>query len=359
MKYNSFSIIFAAFLLISCQQEESYLLLGDMHYDLLENHSIEWLATTKDDLRQVTTEYTVFTKNFWKPFTEVVKRQSKGCDAVLQMGDISEGLAGTPELAYQMADSCFAAIDRIGFDIPMLIVKGNHDITGPGAREAFDSIYLPNISRLARLDSIPSTSNYAKKIGNTLFVAYDPWSGSRNSLDALEKNLTCCEAKNKVVFVHEPLIPINERCWHLVRRHEDRRQELLRIIASNHAIVLCAHMHLYSVVERDTEWGPIVQILVNSVNREPDMTQPRDIRTEYGPSLALNRPDWQPETMEQRVAWLEAEAPFVHYYKCMDLPGYGKLKIGRKGISLDYYAGLSERPYDTVNISELLDLYKK
>ena len=36
-------------------QSQSFLILGDIHYDLLENHDMEWLQKKPDDLRQVTT----------------------------------------------------------------------------------------------------------------------------------------------------------------------------------------------------------------------------------------------------------------------------------------------------------------
>lgn len=41
-------------------QEQSFLVLGDVHYDLLENHDMNWLSKKPDDLRQVTKEYTIY-----------------------------------------------------------------------------------------------------------------------------------------------------------------------------------------------------------------------------------------------------------------------------------------------------------
>jgi len=335
-----------------------FLLLGDLHYDLLENHDLEWLATTDDDLRQVTTEYSVFTDKYWDAFTGRLadKAASLPAAAVLQMGDLSEGLAGTPRLAEKMAHDVFAAIDRIGFEAPVVIAKGNHDITGPGAPEAFDEVYLPNMARLAGHERLES-ADYATQVGDALFVCYDPWSKAENrGLDALERNLASSDARYKFVMVHEPVIPINERCWHLLRRDEARRERLLEIIARQKAIVLCAHMHLYSVVCRDTPCGPILQILVNSVVRDSTMLAPRHVITEYGESLALDRPDWQPETLAQRCAWLAAEAPHVTYFKQADLPGYGVLSIDRKHdrMMLEYYAAFADEPYDTVDLTAIL-----
>lgn len=335
----------------------NFLLLGDLHYDLLENHDLDWLATTDDDLRQVTTEYTVFTANFWDDFMTRMSEKAKSVpfDAVLQMGDLSEGLAGTPELAEQMARSAFAALDKVGFEVPVIITKGNHDITGPGAREAFDKVYLPNMARLAGHDALAS-ANYATEIDGVLFVCYDPWSGNEQGLDALERNLASSDAAYKFVMVHEPVIPVNERCWHLLRRHEDLRERLLKIIAREKAVVLCAHMHLYSVIRRNTEYGPIVQVLVNSVIRDRNMLVPSKVTTEFGESLARNVPQWQPETLEQRCAWLAAEAPHVNYFKQADLPGYGVLSLDKStGVMvLKYYAAFSDEPYDVVDLRALL-----
>lgn len=341
-------------------EQSHFLLLGDIHYDLLENHDLEWLATTKDDLRQVTTEYTVFTARFWDRFTGrlVEKAKSTPITAVLQMGDISEGLAGTPELAEQMAHSVFSAIDSIGFEVPVIIAKGNHDITGPGAREAFNKIYLPNMARLSGHEKLES-ANYATEINGMLFVCFDPWeeTDTEHKLDLLEQNLSSSDARYKFVMVHEPVIPINERCWHLLRRTPQQRERLLQIIARQKAIVLCAHMHLYSLVRRDTPDGPILQIMANSVVRDSTLLKPKNVITEYGESLALDNPSWEPETLEQRCAWLAEEAPHVKYFKQADLPGYGILSVDQKRgrLTLEYYAAFAEEPYDVIDLDAILD----
>ena len=72
------------------EKEVSFLLLGDIHYDLLEDHDMEWLSTKPDDLRQVTKEYSVFTKNTWPEFSRIisgqVQKHQPSIKAVLQMG---------------------------------------------------------------------------------------------------------------------------------------------------------------------------------------------------------------------------------------------------------------------------------
>ena len=94
-------------------------------------------------------------------------------------------------------------------------------------------------------------------------------------LQQLEKSLAGSKATYKFVMLHEPVIPVNERCWHVFRQDNAKREQLLQIIASQQAIVLCAHLHLYSVVCRDTPWGSIVQILVNSVIKDKYILVPK------------------------------------------------------------------------------------
>ena len=126
------------------EKEVSFLLLGDIHYDLLEDHDMEWLSTKPDDLRQVTKEYSVFTKNTWPEFSRIISRQVQkpqpSIKALLQMGDLSEGLAGSPQKAIQMANSAFKAVNKMNLKVPFIMTKGNHDITGPGAKEAFEKV---------------------------------------------------------------------------------------------------------------------------------------------------------------------------------------------------------------------------
>ena len=210
-------------------------------------------------------------------------------------------------------------------------------------------------SRLAGHPSLQS-ANYTTTLDDVLFVCYDPWDRNPEGLQQLEKSLAGSKATYKFVMLHEPVIPVNERCWHVFRQDNAKREQLLQIIASQQAIVLCAHLHLYSVVCRDTPWGPIVQILVNSVIKDKNMLVPKNVVADYGPEFVTAHPQWQPSTLQQRMEWIDKETPHIRFFKQMDLPGYGILSIDKENnkMQLEYYAAFGEKPYDTVNISELL-----
>jgi len=94
-----------------------------------------------------------------------------------------------------------------------------------------------------------------------------------------------------------------------------------------------------------------------SVIKDRNYLKPTHLITEYGPSLAENVPDWQPETLEARKAILAEEGKYVTFYKQTDLPGYGIIKINSKkeSVQLEYYAAFGKKPYDKIDLTKLLN----
>lgn len=334
-------------------------MLGDLHYDLLEDHDMDWLNTKPDDLRQVTKEYTVYTETNWSDFMGILKRKAQTVKpplkAVIQLGDFSEGLAGSEQKADQMASNAMKAIEDVNMPAPWIIIKGNHDVTGPGAVEAFQKFYIPLIRKQTNNPEINNAS-YSYTIGDVQITCLDPWDKNTEMVSFLENELSSSKAKFKFIAIHEPVIPVTERCWHTMRKNPEQREKLLEVIARHKAIVLTAHLHRYSVVSRNTPFGPIVQVMVISVIKDRNYLIPSHVITEYGPSLAENVPNWQPETLEARKAILTEEAKYVSFFKQTDLPGYAIIKTdGKKGtIELEYYAAFGKKPYDSIDLTKLL-----
>jgi len=351
-------IILVVFLLPSEAQKSTLMVLGDLHYDLLQDHDMDWLKTKPDDLRQVTQEYTVFTAKNWNDFMGILRQKAQTVKpplkAIVQLGDLSEGLAGSEVKARQMAEDAIKAVEAANIPVPWIIIKGNHDITGPGAPEAFTGVYVPMIRKQTNNPGI-SNASYSYRYDNVQITCLDPWDRNLDMVAFLEKELSASDARFKFVALHEPVIPVTERCWHTLRRNPEQREKLLEVIARNKAIVLCAHLHRYSVVRRDTKYGPIVQVMAVSVIKDRDYLTPSRMITEYGPSLAENVPDWQPETLEDRKAILREEAKYVTFYKQTDLPGYALIKLNEKKgtVHLEYYAAFGQKPFDKIDLTKL------
>jgi len=342
----------------SAAQENSLIVLGDMHYDLLEDHNMDWLADKPGDLRQVE-EYTRYTKQHWIDFMALLKDRTETevppVKALIQLGDLSEGLAGSEEKASQMASHTMEAIDSAHLPVPWILVKGNHDITGPGAKEAFQEFYVPMIRKQTGKQNIENAS-YSYSYDKVQITCVDPWDQKIDMLAFLEDELSGSNARYKFVAIHEPVIPVTERCWHVLRKNKQQREKLLELLARHQAVVLCGHLHRYSVVRRSTPYGPIVQIMAISVVKDRAYQVPDRVITNYGPSLAESHPDWQAETLEARKAMLSEEAKHVTYFKQTDLPGYAIIKMDKKneGLTLEYYAAFGDKPYDKINLTALL-----
>lgn len=340
-------------------QKSSFLVLGDLHYDLSGNHNMEWLANKPDDVRQVK-EYIDFTKNNWSDFMGILRQQVQTVKppvkAVIQLGDLSEGLAGSEEKAGTMAANAMKAIDDANIPVPWIIVKGNHDVTGPGAVDAFQKYYLPMIRKQTNNSEINKAS-YSYISGDVQVICLDPFDKNTDMVTFLEKELSASKAKFKFVAVHQPVIPVTERCWHMLKDNPEKREKLMEVIARHKAIVLTAHLHRYAVVSRNTPFGPIVQVMVNSVVKDRNYLLPSHVITEYGPSIAQNVTDWQPETLESRKAILAEEAKYVVFYKQTDLPGYALIKTdGKRGtVQLEYCAAFGKEPYDKIDLTKLLN----
>jgi hypothetical protein len=239
--------------------------------------------------------------------------------------------------------------------VPWIIAKGNHDITGPGAETAFRKYYVPEFRKQTNNPAIINAS-YSYSCGNVMITCVDPWDKETDMVDFLDNELSGSDAKYKFVALHEPVIPVTERCWHVLRGDLERREKLLEVVASHKAVVLCAHLHRYSVVRRETIYGPVVQVMVISVVKDRNIRIPVKVITDYGPSLAENVPGWQPETLPQRKAMLAEEAKWVTWYKQADLPGYAIISIdeNKEQILMEYYAAFGEKPYDIIDLTELL-----
>jgi hypothetical protein len=353
----------ALFVLVICfpafSQKSSFIFLGDIHYDLPGDHDMEWLKSKPDDVRQVK-EYTLYTEKYWKDFVTILKdqvtRNKPEIKAIVQAGDISEGLAGNPVKARQMASDIVKAVEDAKTGVPWIISKGNHDITGPGAVDAFNEFYVPMFSRQTGDNEITNAS-YSYKFDNVQITCVDPWDKNVDMISFLDKELSSSTAKYKFVVIHEPVIPVTERCWHTLRNDPERREKLLEVIAKNKAIVLCAHLHRYAVVARKTAYGPIVQVMAVSVVRDRDYLSPATVITKYGPSIAETVPEWEPATLEKRKKILAEEAKYITFYKQTDLPGYGIIRIDEKTgtVGLDYYAAFGKEPYDHIDLTELAD----
>jgi 3',5'-cyclic AMP phosphodiesterase CpdA len=341
-------VILAGFGAHTYSQDMSFILVGDVHFDKLTLHDMAWLqANQPNDVSQVN-NYSQITQANHSAFMSELLHQSQivtpGVAGIIQLGDLQEGLAGNYTLAAQMAREARDSLHALSFVPPWILTKGNHEVTGPGGAEAFNDVILPFVS--SELNQSVTGTSYSYRIGDVQIIVIDSY--DRGSLlQFLRSQLTSSTAKFKLIATHMPVIPVTARLWHLFQDDPANRDSLLNLIAMHKAIVLCGHLHKYSVVKRSTPFGPILQIMVGSVISNRDKHTPTYYVTEYGPSLVDLEPTYDTRT------YLASEAQYVTDFRMAEMPGYAVLSLNSEtgGRSLKFYAGLGEYLYETVNLS--------
>jgi len=63
--------------LLSTAQDKSFIALGDMHYDRLQDHDPEYIMTRPQDYEQLFKEYPQHTAFFMPRFLQVISKQTK------------------------------------------------------------------------------------------------------------------------------------------------------------------------------------------------------------------------------------------------------------------------------------------
>ena len=354
--------LFSLFITISLSaQNSSLIVLGDLHYNLQNDHDLNWLESQAGDLVQESKDYSYYTNKYWDSFMEIVQHKAlyvtPPAKAVIQTGDLSEGLAGSVDKARQMMNHTAEAINSTQMPVPWIIAKGNHETYGPGANEAYQEYFVPLFRKQTLIQKIRNAS-YSYHIDNIQITCLDPWDRDVDMVAFLEKEFSSSKSKYKFVVIHEPVIPVTGYCWYALNKDEQQRERLLELIAKYKAIVLCGHLHRYSIVSRQTALGPVVQVMVVSVVKDSTYQKPVNITYDYGPSLIEGFTDWNPVTIETRKSTLLEESKYVTFFKQTDLPGYAIIKIDddRERIQLEYYAAFCNKPYDTHDLSALLEL---
>jgi hypothetical protein len=336
--------------------EYSFIYLGDLHFDKESHHDFDWVrANMPADIRQIE-DYVRITQDhtpgLFKRVQTCIESSNGRIQMIIQGGDLTEGLCGSRQLQEQQFRDVIACIRENIPQTPFIAGKGNHDITGPGAKEAFEAVMLPWLSKQCQ-KPIESASFYLMK-GPDLFVFFDAY--HNNNLDWLQKTLGENKHRYAFVIMHPPAVSYNARStWHIFSREKDKavRERFLDILGANHVVLLTAHLHKYSLVERKTPAGSFVQFSVSSVISSSDV-EVRDALEgvdKYGGALVDLEPEFQPDTKQDRIKLLEDEKPYITRFEYADFPGYAIIDVSGRGVSANIYKGDSDTAWEKVSLA--------
>jgi hypothetical protein len=346
----------------------SFVLLGDLHFDKPEHHDLDWLRANKpNDLRQVE-DYCQITREVTPKLFQVVRESLTVLKQagetppgfVLQVGDLVEGLCGSEALATRQNSQALEFVRQAGFGLPFLFTKGNHDITGDGAPEAFQSVFHPFIAEQAKLvDRTAEISKacHAFRHGNSLFCCFDAY--DKNSLPWLESILAKRTEQHCFVNIHPPVVPYGARStWHVYSRPKQQaeREKLLELLAQQKAYVLGGHIHKYNTLVRKVpKHGAFLQLAISSIVRSPQVLAKNVLgATDYTEEQIKVEPRFSPETEQERRAIYTAEKSLVSHFQYADLPGYAVLTVNGPKVEARIFSGATRNLWKSINLSNLL-----
>jgi hypothetical protein len=279
----------------------------------------------------------------------------------VQVGDLVEGLCGSAEQTRQLDTAALGFVRDAHLGVPFLFAKGNHDITGPGAADAYKAVFLPYLSEQAAAfggEGKVTTARYRIQYGNALFCFYDAY--DKESLPWLEAELARRTAQHCFVVIHPPVVPYGARAtWHVFSSERDKanRDRLLELLGKHTVYVLSGHIHKYNMLVRATPGGgKFLQLAVCSVINEPK-PQPQHLLSgvkAYNGDQVSVEPHFSPATEPQRRAVYETEAPFVKQFQYADLPGYATVEVNGPQVTARIYSGVGRQVWRTLALSELL-----
>ena len=337
-----------------------FVLLGDLHFDKLDHHDMAYVKQEyPNDIGQIE-NYSRITRENLPALLQISKEKGIACNAdfYLQLGDFVEGLCGSQALAQQQTEEFIKLVDQQSFQRPFFVTKGNHDITGKGAKVAYRETVLPWQTR--ELDK-PVSVNATFVHKGARFVIFDCFS-ENESLSWFKKVLENHREKLLFFCIHYPVVPFNARStWHVFSDPEQQKQreELLNLLGQHQAIVLCGHLHKTNLLTRSTPQGNFVQLSLGSVIPAPDtpITDHLLGTAFYNVGLVNLEPGFSPDTLEERKAILKKEAPHIRHYEYADFCGYATVKVSPdKEVMATIYANIDRKPWKEVSLSQLLTL---
>jgi len=334
--------------------------LGDLHFDRDSHHDFDWVrAAHSNDIAQIegyvrtTSEYT---PDLLRRLQTRAHSRDNPIRMVIQGGDLTEGLCGSRALQERQFNDTLGCIRQYLPETPFFMVKGNHDITGPGAREAFDAVMLPWLS-LQCGKPVESASFHFMQ-GGDLYVFFDAYHA--NDLGWLERTLRGNKHRHAFVVMHPPAVPYTARStWFLFSREQERarRAEFLNILGAHRVILLTAHLHKYSILARKTPAGRFVQVSMGSVisSPAPAINDALEGVEAYGRSLLDLEPSFEPETRLRRQQILDDEESAITHFEYADFPGYAVIRVSDEGVELTSYIGHSDQVWRKRSLSAMLD----
>lgn len=333
------SLILSMLFFALAAEETSYkvMVLGDIHYDDPEYHQLE--PTSKALGKERIRNY-----EMWKgPSFRILESagqcaKDKSCSLAIQVGDIAQGDADTPELLGAMLEKAFRTVKSYFPDVPLLVFKGNHDIRGYGRtiQSPANKVLMPLV---AKEIGASQGSNWTYCRGKDLYIGIDGFLPEKHCIDFVEKALQDHPDTRYVFLVtHLPVIPASkeEPFWNLPGKFA-----IASLLEKRKTVILAGHTHSLSLVSRKSPNGNLVQLVTTSLGRDwlsgKEMTPSYDWTAIHEAARRSVRGK-KAEEMKRNLEMLESAGEYsARVYR--RISGYAVLNVSDERVEAEIYTG--------------------
>ena len=328
------------------------LVMGDAHFDGMEFHK----APPATDGRKYERSRNI---TMWKAkspalFAAAGKRAAAEHAAfAVQLGDLAQGDCDNAELQGRMIRKGFAAIKKNFSGIPLLIVKGNHDIRVVGKSRdnaAANAALLPIISEeLGR--KVSKNSCYAFMRGRDLYIVIDGFIPAKATEAFVKKTLAAHPDTRYVFFMtHLPVLPASIRApfW-LVPGYD----KIAGMLEKRNTLILAAHTHSPSLSTRTTARGKLTQLIVASLGNSWTSKRIKGKFSDWADFVSAVEREIpkakNPEKIRKRwTDWKSSGDMTFQYFFANS--GFVVLDVDERQVTARYYINASAKPAATLEL---------
>ena len=332
-------LILSTLFFVQAAENRKYkvMILGDIHYDSAEFHQQE--APSKALKKERIRNYEMWKGPSVKLLESAGKRaKSESCVFAIQMGDIAQGDADTPELLGKMLEKAFRTVKSYFPDIPLLAVKGNHDIRGyrKTIQRPADNVLM---GLVAKELGAGKGSSWTFRKGKDLYIGIDGFRPEKQCIAFVKKALQDNPDTRYVFLVtHLPLIPatVHSPFWNLPGNFE-----IADLLEKRKTVILAGHTHSFSIVSRKSRDGKLVQLVSTSLGRDWLSGKPMQPSLDWTSVREAARKTVRGKNVEKNRRILETLDSKGEYSARIytRISGYVILNIGEERVEAAIYTG--------------------
>lgn len=273
----------------------------------------------------------------------------------LQLGDLIQGDCGNGAVHRKMLDDVLSNFKAQLGSLPFVTVVGNHDIRGLDAKEAYRNYMPGRMAQELRKEIAQTTFSFS--VGEDAFLVID---FNKPEYELIEQMLRNTEgARHTFIVTHGAVIPNDPNFphWHLFggtsAKQIKARLHFRKLFAQREAIVLCGHTHCTELADWYGDGGRITQLCMSSVWSNEKMKFPKVIsegKEQYVEYLKGFMEKYQNKYLKTAVPLLQEYQSGLQRYIRYNAAGSFLMKVSKKHVSVDFYAGDSEAATHTFDL---------